>query len=317
MSEVTSEGVCEENGRRLCVVIPAYNESKGIGPTLEGLRLRLPAAEIIVVDDGSSDGTADVVANFSDVVLLRHAFRRGYGASLKTGMAAATREYVAWFDADNEHRVSDLMTMLSRIEKEGLAAIIAQRRYPGPSAVRGLGKFVIRLLARSLGFKGEKDMNCGLRVFDTDIITRYMPLLPNSFSASLTSTMVMLERGYPVGYHTIELNPRIGTSKVTLSDGFTSLLLVMRVIMLFSPMRIFFPMAVVLLATGGLYSTWVAWTQERGLPVLGAFLMLTGVVIFTLGLIADQLSQLRLSQYEAPVPRRRRRITDGPTGVDA
>lgn len=309
MADMAREEVPAGNDRRLSVVIPAHNEANGIGPTLDGLLRAMPGAEVIVVDDGSSDGTAGVVAKYPDVVLLRHAFRRGYGASLKTGMAAASRQYVAWFDADNEHRVSDLTTMLARIEREGLAAIIAQRRYPGP-AVRGFGKFVIRLLARSLGFKGEKDMNCGLRVFDTDIITRYMPLLPNSFSASLTSTMVMLERGYPVGYQTIELNPRIGSSKVRLGDGFTSLLLVLRVIMLFSPMRIFFPAATMLLGFGALYSAWIALTQERGLPVLGAFLMLTGVVIWSLGLIADQLSQLRLSQYEAPVSRRRQRVAD-------
>ena len=243
MNDATSKASPVHDYRDLSVVIPAYNEAEGISLTLEGLLKEVPGAEIIVIDDGSRDGTSEAIARFSDVVLLQHTFNRGYGAAIKTGMMAATRKYVAWFDADNEHRVSDLKTMLSRMKREHLAAVIAQRRQPGPSAVRGVGKVFIRLLARSLGFKGEKDMNCGLRVFDRNTILRYISLLPNTFSASLTSTMIMLERRYPLGYHTIELNPRIGTSKVTLGDGFTALLLVLRTIMLFSPMRMFFPIA--------------------------------------------------------------------------
>ena len=304
MNDAASKASPVHDYRDLSVVIPAYNEAEGISLTLEGLLKEVPGAEIIVIDDGSRDGTSEAIARFSDVVLLQHTFNRGYGAAIKTGMMAATRKYVAWFDADNEHRVSDLKTMLSRMKREHLAAVIAQRRQPGPSAVRGVGKVFIRLLARSLGFKGEKDMNCGLRVFDRNTILRYISLLPNTFSASLTSTMIMLERRYPLGYHTIELNPRIGTSKVTLGDGFTALLLVLRAIMLFSPMRIFFPIASTLFFLGGIYSGWIALTQGRGLPILGAFLMLTGIVVWSLGLIADQLSQMRLAQYEAVLARR-------------
>jgi glycosyltransferase involved in cell wall biosynthesis len=281
------------------VVIPAFNEADGIGPTLQQLSASLPGAEIIVVDDGSSDGTADIVRCFANVTLIRHGFNRGYGAALKTGMMSASRPLVAWFDGDNEHRVGDLSSMVLQIRESRLAAVIGQRISGGASAVRGIGKAVILMLARSLGFRGGRDMNCGLRVFRTDIICRYLPLLPNGYSASMTSLLVMLERGYPIGYHPVELSARIGTSKVTLRAGFASLLLVMRVIMMFAPIRIFLPVALFLLCLGAIYSLALALIVREGFPTLGIFVMLAGLITGMMGLIADQLSQMRLAQYEA------------------
>ena len=286
------------------IVIPAFNEVGGIGPTLEQLSASLPGAEIIVVDDGSSDGTAELVEKYPDVTLIRHGFNRGYGGALKTGMASAGRPLVAWFDADNEHRVSDLTSMIHSIRAGHLAAIIGQRTSGGASAVRGVGKAVILMLARSLGFRGGRDMNCGLRVFRTEVICRYLPLLPNGYSASMTSLLVMLERGYPIGYHPVELGMRIGTSKVTLRAGFASLLLVMRVMMMFAPMRIFLPVALALFCIGAVYSATVAVIAGEGFPTFGIFLLLAGLMTGMLGLIADQLSQMRLTQYEMITPHR-------------
>ena len=281
----------------LSVVVPAFNESEGIGLALESLLSGVPGAEIIVVDDGSTDDTAEVVQRFPGVTLVRHPFNRGYGGALKTGMAAATRELVGWFDADNEHRVADLVTMVERIRREPVAAIIGQRGETN-SALRGFGKAVILVAAWTLGFRGSRDMNCGLRVFRTEVILRYLPLLPNGYSASITSLMVMLERRYPIGYSSVKLGKRAGQSKVTLRAGFAALLLVFRVIMLFAPIRIFGPVAGVLLLVGVLYSGIVLLVVGTGLPVFGAFLMLSGILVGMLGLIADQLSQMRLAQYE-------------------
>lgn len=286
------------------MVIPAFNEAGGIGPTLEQLSASVPGAEIIVVDDGSSDGTAGIVEKNSNVTLIRHGFNRGYGAALKTGMANASRPLVAWFDADNEHRVNDLISMIALLRDGQLAAVIGQRTSGGASAVRGVGKAVILMLARSLGFRGGSDMNCGLRVFRTEVISRYLPLLPNGYSASMTSLLVMLERGYPIGYHPVELAARIGTSKVTIRAGFASLLLVMRVIMMFAPIRIFLPVALVLFGIGGFYSVTLAIASGEGFPTLGTFILLAGLMIGMLGLIADQISQMRLAQYETITPYR-------------
>jgi len=288
---------------RLSVVIPAYNEEAGLGPTLAGLIDRIPRAEIIVVDDGSSDHTTTVAANFPSVTVVQHPFNRGYGAALKTGMTVASRDLVAWFDADNEHRVDDLVAMAKRMTTERVAAVIAQRRVSGTSPLRSWGKFVIRILARSLSAQGGRDINCGLRVFQREVIARYLPLLPNSFSASITSLIILLERGYPVAFHPIELNQRIGVSKVKVSDGFLALMLVLRIIMLFAPMRLFLRLGLLLLLLGTIYGLAVALTVGEGVPSAAIGVSLSGILMALFGLTADQISQLRLAVYDQPIYR--------------
>jgi len=281
---------------QLSVVIPAYNEEGGIGRTLEGLLEAIPECEIIVVDDGSRDQTAARVKQVGGVRLVRHVFNRGYGAALKTGMVAATRPYVAWFDADNEHRVDNLERMAERIVAERLVAVIGTRAKAGPSVVRNWGKLAIRLLVRSLGVDIGKDLNCGLRVFRRSAILRYLPLLPDAFSASMTSTMIFVERGDRIAFERVEVNERIGTSKVRLADGFATMALVLRMVMLFAPLRIFLGLGGVLLVGGIAYGLLRALSDGRGLPVAALLFIVTGVLLIMFGLVADQISRMRLSQ---------------------
>ncbi len=292
-NEKSSSTPAVKDYRNLSIIIPAYNEEDGILATLEKLRGFFPAAEIIVVDDGSRDHTAQRVAGFADVKLLVHRFNRGYGGALKTGMRQATRELIAWFDADNEHRPEFLQAMVDQIQDEKLAAVLGQRP-KSVSVVRGVGKYFIRFLARLLKVKSGSDLNCGLRVFRREVILPYLPVLPDTYSASLTSTIVLIEQRYPFVFHPIEINPRIGHSKVALADGFNTMLLVLRVITLFAPMRIFLRVSVNLLLLGTAYSLYVAVTRGEGIPVLGAFVLLVGLLVGVLGLVADQISQLRL-----------------------
>lgn len=286
---------------RLSIVIPAYNEEAGLAAALVELIERLPNAEIIVVDDGSRDGTSEVARGFKGVTLVRHPFNRGYGASLKTGMTLATGEFVAWFDADNEHKVEDLVTMAGMIENEPVAAVIAQRPQWGASPLRSWGKLLIRILARSLSAQGAQDMNCGLRVFRREVIIRYLPLLPNGFSASITSLIVLLERGYPVAFHSIRLNRRIGVSKVKLADGFMAVMLVLRIVMLFAPMRLFLRLGFLLLAVGVAYGFAMAVVMGNGVPSAAVGVALSGILMALFGLTADQISQLRLGAYDQPI----------------
>lgn len=304
---VSGAGRCAAN---LSIVIPAFNEAGGIATTLRHLESEIPDAEIIVVDDGSQDGTGEVAAGFDSVLLVRHPFNRGYGAALKTGMTLATRDYVAWFDADNEHKVSDLLEMLAIIERDRLVAVIAERRHPGPSPIRKWGKWLIRSVARTLSARPPRDFNCGLRIFRRDVITRYLPLLPNGFSASVTSTMLLIERQYPFASHMIDTNPRIGSSKVRLNDGFFAIMVVLRTIMMFAPMRIFLRFGVILSLGGAAYGLWVWVLNGLGIPASAVFVMLSGVVLILVGLLADQISQIRLAQLDQPyyerVKRRRK-----------
>jgi glycosyltransferase involved in cell wall biosynthesis len=285
---------------RLSVIIPAFNEENGLGPTLAGLRAALPAAEVIVVDDGSTDRTVEAAMAVEGVRVLRHPFNRGYGAALKSGMRAATGAYVAWFDADNEHRVEDLARIVARLDAEGLVAVIGERG-TGSSRFRSTGKAIIAGFAWLLGLKQGADLNCGLRAFRREAVLPYLPLLPNRYSASMTSTMIVSQRGYPFAFEPITTRPRIGSSKVVIGDGFQALVLVLRMIMLFAPLRIFLPSGLTLMAAGLAYGAIVALTAGLGVPTLAVVMVITGLVLALQGLIADQISYMRLSQLESAV----------------
>src|SRR5262249_6940274 len=157
------------------------------------------------------------------------------------------RPFIAWFDSDGEHRVEDLMAMVDQLRNSRLAAVIG-RRSSSSSHVRRFGKWCIKQLATMLGTDLGADINCGLRVFRREAILPYLDVLPNAFSASLTSTMTMVERGYPFAFYAITTNPRLGHSKVKLSHGMQTFYLVVRTVMLFAPLRIFVPTGMLIMA---------------------------------------------------------------------
>lgn len=283
---------CQE---KLTIAIPAYNECEAIAKTVNELEARFPKAEIIVVDDGSSDGTADQVKTSKQTRLFQHQVNRGYGASLKTAMRASNRDYVAWFDADNEHRIEDLERIVARLYASDLIAVIGERQKRSPSITRHAGKLIITMLGRTLNIDLGDDLNCGLRVFKRQTITRYLSLLPDGYSASMTSLIIMLERGYPIAFEPIDTNKRIGESKVRLIDGFRTILLLLRLVMLFAPLRIFVGTGSILFMLGFAYSTIIATTLRAGVPILGAVMIIIGFLILLLGLLADQISQIRMS----------------------
>ena len=282
---------------KLSIVIPAYNEEEGIVETLKQLISSFPDSEIIVVDDGSTDSTVEYVTNFETVNLIKHEFNRGYGSAIKTGMQSATRDYIAWFDADNEHNAENLKNMVEILESKKLVAVLGQRDR-SINKIRGFGKFIIRLLAWSLDVKTGVDLNCGLRVFRREIILRYLYLLPDKYSASMTSTIIMIERKYPFIFHPITINQRLGESKVALSYGFEALILVLSAITLFSPIRVFLRLSILLLSVGIVYGLIKALITGLGFSVLSAILIMAGLIIGVLGLIADQISQMRLTNLD-------------------
>jgi glycosyltransferase involved in cell wall biosynthesis len=286
----------ENCGADLSIVIPAFNEEAGLGTTLADVMKAFPSAEVIVVDDCSRDGTSNVARNSASIRLIRHEFNRGQGASLKTGMRHATRTWVAWFDADNEHRADDLVRLADRARGENFVAVIGQRRTNSASITRGMGKFLIRLIGRGLRISAGSDLNCGMRVFRREVILRYLSLIPDRFSASLMSTLVMIERGYPIAFEPINTNPRIGRSSVRLRDGSEAILMLVRSVLLFAPMRFFMPMGLGLIGLGSLYSLLMLHLVGIGIPVGGMLVITVGFLAIILGLIADQISQLRLDQ---------------------
>jgi glycosyltransferase involved in cell wall biosynthesis len=285
---------------RVSVVIPAHNEEAGLGAVLEELRQAAPevVSEIIVVDDGSTDGTAALAAA-AGVRVIRHASNRGYGAALKSGIAAATGDYVLTMDADGQHRLEDVASLCDAIAAVPRPeCIIGHRTKLLHSPLwRMPGKWFLTRLAQILTQRRIPDLNSGLRLIRRDVAMRYVRLCPQGFSFSTTITMALLSRGYSVEFIPIEVQARKGKSTVTMVTGFDTILLVIRLATLFNPLRLFLPLSFVFTLAG------IAWgiphmIARHGVTVASMLLIMTGILLFALGLICDQVAQLRLERYE-------------------
>lgn len=286
--------------RPVTIVIPAYNEEGGIGDVLSALRASLPpsVAEIIVVDDGSTDRTAEI-AEAAGVRVLRHPSNRGYGASLKTAIRSVTTEYVLTMDADGQHRLEDVAALCAAVTGEHAPdCVIGHRTQLLHSRLwRMPGKWFLTKLARILTQKEIRDLNSGLRVIRRDVLLKYMHLCPSGFSFSTTITVALASRGYRIDFVPIKVEPRVGKSMVSIGTGFQTILLVLRLASLFNPLRVFLPLAMLFILFG------IGWTipyliDGQGLTVAAMLSILTGVLLFGLGLICDQVAQLRLERYE-------------------
>ena len=286
--------------RRVTIVIPAFNEEGGIGNVLTALRGDLPpgVAEIVVVDDGSTDRTAEI-AEANGARVLRHPSNRGYGASLKTAIRAVDTEYVLTMDADGQHRLEDVAKLCEAVSAARRPdCVIGHRTQLLHSRLwRMPGKWFLNRLARILTQKDIRDLNSGLRVIRRDVLLKYMHLCPSGFSFSTTITVALASRGYDVHFVPIKIEPRVGKSMVSVRTGFQTILLVLRLASLFNPLRVFLPLAMLFILFG------VAWSipyflDGQGLTVAAMLSILTGVILFGLGLICDQVAQLRLERYE-------------------
>ena len=287
----------EESTHSVTVVIPAYNEASAIATVVTELRHFLPDVEIIVVDDGSQDETY-AAASSTGVKVIRHGRNIGYGAALKSGIRAAQTPFVAMFDADGQHRPEDLESMLG-LAHQCDAVIGARTGGSFQLTSRKPGKWVLAKVANQLVGQTIPDLNSGLRIIRRDVILRYLHLLPNGFSASTTTTVCLLQRGYDVIFHPIRTRERVGTSTVKqIRDGFNTIFLMIRLIVLFNPLRFFLPPSLLLVFTGLVYGFSLAMIRGHGIPILALLLVMTGLIAAMFGLLADQISSLRKEMFE-------------------
>lgn len=290
------------NLNNLTIIIPAFNEEDAIGQTLEDLSTvaGIKDAQVILIDDGSNDKTSEIAKGFPFVQVISHRYNIGYGGAVKTGVRATQRKYVCWYDADGQHRPEDMVKLVRRVQKVDADWGLGVRSSDSHiSMSRRPGKLLLQLAVQLAAKRPIPDFNSGLRVFRTECLSQYLHLLPDGFSASTTTSLLMTERGYRGANIKIKAGKRIGTSQVhQLKDGIGTLTLILRIFLLFRALLFFSTIGAAIALGGLLYSAYVACVNKMGIPIGGLFLMMTGTLIIMMGLIADQLSLIRRERFE-------------------
>lgn len=286
----------------LSIVIPTYNEEEGISTTLEDLcgELAISEAEIIVVDDGSTDQTCDIVKRFPRVRLLKHNLNKGYGASISTGIKASNSRFIVWCDSDGQHSAEDVSRVAHTLRNEDLDYCIGARdKSSYQTTDRKMGRYALKLAVNVAAGQPVKDFNSGLRGFKRDVIRRYLHLLPKRFGASTTSTLIMIERGYSGQEIPIHVQSRLGKSTVNpILDGARTLLLVLRIFLLFKPLLFFGSIGLTLVIFGSIYGFTRAVLSRQGFPVFAALIIIFGLQSLFFGLLADQISAVRREKFD-------------------
>ncbi len=281
--------------KELAVVVPAFNEAKAIGATIGALRSMLERSridgEIIVIDDGSKDGTGDA-AEASGARVIRLEENSGYGYALKTGIAATQSKFVAIVDADGTYPVNRIADMLELCRNADMVVGDRGAAMKNVPLIRRPPKWILNTLANVLARRKIPDLNSGLRVFKRSSLERFVQLLPDGFSFTTTITLSMMCSNLRVVYTPIEYAKRVGQSSMKPTAFFTFILLVLRIIVFFQPLRVFMPLGGVLFLLGT--AKFAYDITKMNLSESAIFALLAALVVWSLGLIADMISRLHL-----------------------
>ncbi len=288
------------NKKDLTICIPSFNEEKVIEKVVKELKIKFNDAEIIVIDDGSTDNTFNVLTKIKGIKIVKNYQNMGYGYSLKRAMKAASGYYIAWYDGDGQHNVEDLQKIYDHMEKGNCDVVIGSRNRKSHKVKRRiLGKIVLKIIAQFIVGRNIPDLNSGLRIFKRDIILKYLHLLPNGFSASSTSTVIMNKMGYFVEYIDITTKERKGKSSVSIiKDGYRSMKLLFNLLILFEAFNFFVILSLLQLIPGIIYGFYIALFFKRGFPVFASLLIITGAFTFFFGILAEQITALRREKFE-------------------
>lgn len=282
-------------GLSLSVVVPAFNEEGAILHTVEDIRREMDATgvpyEIIVIDDGSQDRTLEI-ARATGAVVDSNQVNTGYGASLKRGIRHAQYEYVAIIDADGTYPARYLPQMLKMARTQDMVVGDRGAAMKNVPWIRKPAKWILNSFASFLAERKLNDLNSGLRVFRKSELVPFIPLLPQKFSFTTTITLCMSCNGKRMIYTPIEYGRRVGKSKIRPVDFINFIILVLRMTVLFNPLRVFIPLGLALMALGMLKLAYDIWMDNLSETTVFAFL--SALIIWSLGLIADMISRLHL-----------------------
>jgi glycosyltransferase involved in cell wall biosynthesis len=274
------------------IVVPAFNEGDSIASVVTGMLAAAPWHEVLVIDDGSTDGTG-AAAQGAGARVVRHPYNKGNGASVKTAIRASTTEWIAIVDGDGQHPSEDAMRLVSRC---GEFDLVIGARDPRTQATSGrrVGNAILNWMASYLTERPIPDLTSGFRVARRAHLLEFIHLLPNGFSTPTTTTLAFLKAGYNVTFEPIGARQRVGKSKIRLaSDGAKFLLILLKIITIFSPLRIFAPISALAFSVGALYGAWNFVYHDR-IPNGAVLALMFSVMVLLVGLVSEQIATLRL-----------------------
>jgi glycosyltransferase involved in cell wall biosynthesis len=279
----------------LSIVIPAKNEAGAIGDAVAGARKRYPDAEVIVVDDGSTDETANV-AKDAGARVIRHPESLGNGAAVKSGARAASGDIIAFMDGDGQHDAAEFDTLLAKLDEGFDMAIGARDSGSHANVGRLYANGIYNVVASWLTGRRIPDLTSGFRVARAALFKRFLYLLPNGFSYPTTITMAFLRSGYPICFESIPVAQRIGKSHIRpVRDGIRFVVIIFKIATLYSPLKIFLPISAVFFAMGlGWYA--YTYTSIGSFTNMSMLLFSASVVVFLIGLISEQITALTYSR---------------------
>lgn len=288
----------DPNTPRLSIVVPALNEAGSLETLLPALRSHFPDAEILIVDDGSSDQTLQVCQR-EHCRVVENPYRMGNGAAVKRGVRAARGETILLMDADGQHTPDQAAKVLARFHSGDYDMVVGARSNSDQASLfRMTGNNLLNRLASWMTGQRVRDLTSGLRVVRAKRFREFLHLLPNGFSYPTTSTMAFFRSGYTVGYEPIEVQARLGRSHVRpLRDGARFLLIVFKIGSLYSPLKLFLPISLVLFLAGSLLYSYTYLTAGR-FTNMTALLYMTSLLTFLIGMVSEQITNLMFARRE-------------------
>jgi len=284
--------------RATSIVIPAFDEGPAIAEVVASLVRSAQWHEVIVVDDGSEDDTARRAAD-AGATVVRHPYNKGNGAAVKTGIRHATGEFVLILDGDGQHHPDDAVRLVGLLGDYDLA-VGARSPQTQASNARRWGNDFLNALASYLAEHRIPDLTSGFRAARRECLLEFLHLLPNGFSTPTTTTMAFLRSGYSVRFEPVDAGRRAGQSKIRLArDGTRFFLILMKVVTLYSPLKVFAPVSAASFALGVVYGVWTVIQHSR-IPNGAVLLLMFGVMVFLVGLVSEQISALRFEGHLGP-----------------
>lgn len=287
---------------QLTLIIPAYNEADNLSILLPELiqYCRLNNRKLIIVNDGSKDNSKEILERNKEsnevLSVIHHKLNKGYGAAIKSGIRSCETEYCITLDADGQHKLEDIDKLFDCLKSNDADMVVGSRKgFKSASFARGIGKRIIRMIAKLLMPVPIYDLNSGLKIYRTELAKKYIHLAPDTMSYSDIITLIFISNRHLVLEQPISINPRLkGTSTIGMQTAFETIMEIINVVFLFNPAKLFLPLAVICMLIG-LIDGIPILLAGHGLSTGSMLGIFAGIIFFLLGLIAEQLSNIRKS----------------------